>query len=155
MSNLIYGLFVSLLLVPFSNQTTTPTSTKTIVGTWVSIDEGEEKSHIKIYKAKNGLYYGKILKLLFKPEGQENPICTNCPKDDYRYNKPIKGLVVISKLKASKDLKSAKKGKVLDPDSGYIVDCQIELGENSDILKVRGYWKMPSLGVTQTWKRLK
>ena len=157
MNNLIYTLFLSLLLIPFSNQTTIDTSTKTIVGTWISVDDqtGEEKSHIKIYKAKNGMYYGKILKLLFKPEGQENPICTRCPKDDYRYNKPIKGLVVISKLKARKDLKSAKKGKVLDPDSGYIVDCQIELDDDDvDILKVRGYWKMPSLGVTQTWKRL-
>lgn len=154
MSNLIYALLVSLLLVPFSNESV-DTTTKNITGTWISVDDGEEKSHIKIYKAKNGMYYGKILKLLFKPEGQENPVCTRCPEDDYRYNKPIKGLVVISKLKASKDLKSAKKGKVLDPDTGYIVDCQIELGDNSDILKVRGYWKTPRIGVTQTWKRLK
>ncbi|NJN77550.1 MAG: DUF2147 domain-containing protein [Saprospiraceae bacterium] len=156
MSNLIYALSFSLLLVPFSDKTI-ETATKTIVGTWISVDDktGEERSHIKIYKSKNGLYYGKILKLLFKPEGQDNPICTNCPKDDYRYNQPIKGLVVISQLKGSKDLKSAVRGKVLDPETGYIVDCQIELDEdNDDILKVRGYWKMVSIGVTQTWKRL-
>lgn len=159
MSNFIYALFLSLLIVPASIQTTDveEDTTKTIVGTWISIDHnsGKESSHIKIYKAKNGMYYGKVVKLLFKPEGQENPVCTKCPEDDYRYNQPIVGLVVISKLKASKDLKAATKGKVLDPETGYIVDCKIELAGNGDKLKVRGYWKFPSIGQTQTWKRLK
>ncbi|MFK7949633.1 MAG: DUF2147 domain-containing protein [Saprospiraceae bacterium] len=159
MSNLIYGLFLSLLFVPSAIPTTDlETNTdKTIVGTWVSVDHesGEERSHIKIYKAKNGMYYGKIIKLLFQPEGQENPVCTNCPEDDYRYNKPIVGLVVISRLKAVKGLKAATKGKVLDPESGLIVDCKVELAGKGDKLKVRGYWKLPSIGQTQTWKRLK
>lgn len=159
MSNLIYALFLGLIFIPSSVPTTDlhESAEKTIVGTWVSVDHdsGEERSHIRIYKAKNGMYYGKIVKLLFKPEGQENPVCTRCPKDDYRYNQPIVGLVVISRLKASKDLTSAVKGKVLDPESGAIVDCQVELTDNGDKLDVRGYWKLPSLGITQTWKRLK
>lgn len=159
MSNLISVLFLSLLFVPSSILTTdlNEKAEKTIVGTWISVDHdsGEERSHIRIYKAKNGMYYGKITNLLFKPEGQDNPICTRCPKDDYRYNQPIVGLVVISKLKASKDLKSAVKGKVLDPESGAIVDCKIEVADNGNKLKVRGYWKISSLGLTQTWKRLK
>lgn len=158
MNNLICTLLLGLVFIPFSKQKTIPPSTtKTIVGTWISIDDltGEERSHIKIYKAKNGLYYGKLIKLLFKPEGQENPKCTRCPKDDYRYNQPIIGAVLLTQLEGSKDLKSAKKGKVLDPESGYIVDCQVELDDdNDDILKVRGYWKIVSIGRTQTWKRL-
>lgn len=156
MSNLICTLFLSLLFIPFSNQIIIPSSTKTIVGTWISVDDltGEKRSHIKIYKAKNGTYYGKVVKLLFRPEGQENPRCTRCPKGDYRYNQPIVGLVVLSRMKASKDLKSAKKGKALDPESGHIVDCQVELSDDVNILKMRGYWKIPSIGRTQTWIRL-
>ncbi len=39
-----------------------------IVGMWKTIDDdtGEAKSYVKIYKAKNGFYYGKITKLLLK-----------------------------------------------------------------------------------------
>ena len=159
MSNLITVLLLSLLFAQSSILTAdlAENTEKTIVGTWVSVDHdsGEERSHIRIYKAKNGMYYGKIVKLLFKPEGQENPVCTRCPKNDYRYNQPIVGLIVISRLKAAKDLKSAVKGKVLDPESGAIVGCQIEVADNGNKLKVRGYWKLPSIGLTQTWKRLK
>lgn len=158
MSNLIYTLFLGLLFVPSTMPTTSleEDSKKTIVGTWITIDHvsGKERSHVKIYKAKNGMYYGKIIKLVSPPKGNENPLCTKCPKKDYRYNKPIIGLVVISRLKASKDLKSASKGKVLDPETGYLVDCKMELTDD-DKLAVRGYWKVPSIGTTQTWKRLK
>ena len=118
MSNLIYTLFLSLLLIPSTFTLSGENNEATILGTWVTVDDvsGKERSHVKIYRAKNGMYYGKIVKLISPPEGNENPLCTKCPKKDYRYNKPIIGLVVITRLKASKDLKSATKGKVLDPE---------------------------------------
>lgn len=158
MRNLLFTIGLGLTLMTFSSSTTLEEGdAKTIVGTWISVDHdsGEDRSLIKIYKAKNGLYYGKILKLLFDPGVEGTVVCTRCPKDDYRYNQPIIGLVVITKLRANSDLTAAVKGKVLDPETGYIVDCQIELADDGNQLKVRGYWKLPSIGVTQTWKRLK
>jgi uncharacterized protein (DUF2147 family) len=157
MNNLLITTIFSLMLMIFSSSSSLHESeAKTIVGTWISVDHntGEDRSLIKIYKAKNGLYYGKIVKLLFDPGIEGKILCIRCPKDDYRYNQPIIGLVVITRLKANSDLTAAVKGKVLDPESGAIVDCQIELADNGQKLKVRGYWKVPAVGVTQTWKRL-
>jgi uncharacterized protein (DUF2147 family) len=150
MGNLIYLAFFSLLFIPSSSQT--------IVGTWKSVDDqtGQDKSLVKIYKAKNGMYYGKITKLLFKPEGApSNPTCVKCPKNDYRHKKPIKGLVILSKLKASKDLKSADSGKVLNPETGNIYNCKITLIDNGRKLKMRGYIGIPAMGRTQIWSRVK
>lgn len=81
-------------------------SSQTLVGTWKMIDDesGEAKSVIKIFKAKDGLYYGKIIEILDK-DAPKDAKCIRCPKNDYRYNKPIKGLVILSKLKTCKSKK--------------------------------------------------
>jgi len=90
----------------------------TIVGTWKTIDDetGKARSHVKVFKAKNGMYYGKIEKLLNRtPDEGVDPYCEVCPKDDYRYKKRVIGMNIVTKMKASKDVKSASGGQILDP----------------------------------------
>ena len=45
-------------------------------------------------------------------------------------------------------------GKILDPQSGKLYKCLIEL-ENADKLKVRGYIGFSLIGRTQYWHRVK
>ena len=148
MAKLLIGVLISMLFISPSSQT--------IVGSWKTIDDqtGEAKSIVKIFKAKDGLYYGKITKILYRPKGTpENPTCTKCPKNDYRHNKPIEGLVIISKLKGSKDLKTATGGTVLDPETGKSYDCKLTITDNGKKLKMRGYVGIQSIGRTQVWIR--
>lgn len=128
-------------------------SAQTIVGSWKSIDDetGEAKSIIKIYKAKNGKYYGKIEELLNRAKGDEDPYCKECPKKDYRYNKRIITMNIISSMKASSDMKSADSGTILDPKSGKIYKCSMSVSDDGKKLDVRGYIGFSLLGRTQTW----
>jgi uncharacterized protein (DUF2147 family) len=131
---------------------------QTIVGVWKTIDDktGKARSHVKIYKGKDGKYYGKIIKLLnrTKEEG-DDPYCTKCSKKDYRHNKRVIGMNIMTRMKGGKGLKSASGGKILDPKNGKVYGCNMKLSENGKKLKVRGYLGFSALGRTQTWIRLK
>lgn len=119
-------------------------SAQSIIGEWKTIDDntGEERSIVKIYKAKNGKIYGKIVKLLDLSNG-ENPICDKCPDD--RKGKPVLGLVIIKGL--SQNGSNWKGGKILDPENGKEYSCKLWLEDGN--LKVRGYWGI--IYRTQTW----
>ncbi|NNJ55061.1 MAG: DUF2147 domain-containing protein, partial [Bacteroidia bacterium] len=129
-------------------------SSSTIVGTWQTIGDydGKPKSLVKIYKGKNGKYYGKILEYI-DPQLDTNEICAKCPKEDYRYNQRVVGMNIITGLTASEDLKSASGGKVLHPPSGKIYNFTMKLIENGTKMEVRGYLGFELLGRSQTWIR--
>ncbi len=119
------------------------------VGVWKTIDDetGEAKSHVEIYKAGDGTYEGKIVKLLLSPQDKK---CAECPGD--RKNKRLVGMVILDGLKQYDDY--WKKGAILDPESGSEYKCSVwfENG-NKDELKLRGYhWT--GLYRTQTWYRV-
>ena len=128
-------------------------SAQTIVGTWKTVDDetGLARSHVKIYKAKNGKYYGKIIKLLNRqPDEPMDPLCVSCPKNDARYNKKIIGMKIITGL--NKVGEEYKGGKILDPQKGKIYTCKIWLKDQAT-LKLRGY--LGPFYRTQTWYRVK
>ena len=132
-------------------------SQNTIVGTWKTIDDvtGLERSTVKVYKAKNGMYYGKILALHNRqPDEDKDPICEVCPKNDYRHNKKVIGMSIITKMEASSDETSASGGKILDPKNGKIYGCTMEIIEGGAKLKVRGFLGIKALGRNQTWVRV-
>ena len=121
-----------------------------IVGMWKTIDDEtkEEKSYVKIYKASNGFYYGKVTKLLKDPQDKK---CEECKGK--LHNKPIVGMVILIKMKADGD--KLEDGKILDPGNGKFYHCTMELDSN-DKLKVRGSldgWGIA--GRTQYWYRIK
>jgi uncharacterized protein (DUF2147 family) len=119
-------------------------SSSDIVGKWTTIDDetGQAKSIVEIFKKSDGKYYGKILKLLQKPE---NDNCVNC-KDD-RKNKPLLGLEIIRNLK--KEGNEFTSGTITDPKTGKTYKCTIT--RNGEKLNVRGYIGFSLIGRTQTW----
>lgn len=129
-----------------------PDAAADVVGTWKTIDDetGKAKSHVKIYLAKNGKYYGKILKLLNRAEDDKDPSCDVCPEGDYRHGQKIIGMKIVSGLQKKGSTYSG--GTILDPKSGKIYTCKI-WADGADKLKVRGY--IGPLYRTQTWHRVK
>ena len=123
-------------------------SAQDIVGYWKTIDDEthKPKSVVYIYKAKDGKYYGKIVKLFRGPDEEQNPKCDKCPGD--RKNKPIIGMVILTKLeKVGNNMWDH--GRILDPGNGKIYDCKMWL-ENGN-LQVRGYIGWSLIGRSQTW----
>ena len=120
-----------------------------VFGKWKTIDDrsGEARSIIEIYE-ENGKVYGKVVEIL--TEGRENAVCTECTGKDK--DQPIVGMVIIRGL--SKDGDEYNGGKILDPESGKLYKCYIEL-EEDDTLKARGYIGFSLLGRTQYWYRVK
>ena len=119
-----------------------------IVGDWKTVDDktGERRSVVTIYKGSDGLYYGKVSKLLMYQE--LHPRCEACEGEDK--NAPVEGLVIIRGMKAEDG--QLVGGKVLDPESGkfyygkiYVKDGKLVLRGSLDR---RGF-----LGRNQTWVR--
>ena len=116
-----------------------------IVGSWKTIDDktGEEKSIVRIYKATNGKYYGKIEKLFKNPDGK----CVNC-KDDNK-DKPILGMIILTDMKENGD--ELDGGSILDPASGKKYSATISYDKDSGKLKVRGFIGFSLVGRNQYW----
>lgn len=123
---------------------------ESITGEWKTIDDetGEAKSIVEIYE-RNGKYYGKIVKLFRKPNEDQDPLCTKCPKDDARYNQKIIGMEIIKDMKRNGN--DFINGTVLKPDEGTIYRCKLWIEDGK--LMVRGYWGF--LYRTQEWEKVK
>ena len=122
-----------------------------MLGEWVTVDDktGEQRSIVKLYQGKNGLYYGAISKLLIDvPE----KICKLCPNEDK--NKPLEGLVIIRGMQYNEKDNQLQGGRVLDPESGNFYYGKIYLKDGNLVLRgsidKRGF-----LGRNQTWIRKK
>lgn len=119
-----------------------------ITGKWKTIDDesGKAVSVVEVFESK-GRIYGRIIELL-NPKDRDKK-CVNCTGEDH--NKPVLGLTVIKGL--TKD-GAEYNGRILDPKSGKIYKCVVEL-QGQDKLKVRGYIGVSLLGRTQVWERVK
>lgn len=119
-----------------------------ILGDWRTVDDktGEKRSIVTIYKGQDGLYYGKISKMLMYTDLDLK--CDQCKGEDY--NAPIVGLVIIRGMRAEKG--ELVGGKVLDPESGKFYYGKIYLKDGKLVLRgsldKRGF-----LGRNQTWVR--
>ena len=104
-----------------------------IVGEWITVDDktGEQLSVVKIFKATDGLYYGKIVKLLKGNPDEKCVACTGADKD-----KPVVGLIIIRGFQ-EKDgkLVGGDKGRVLDPENGKFYYGKIWLEDGKLILR--------------------
>jgi uncharacterized protein (DUF2147 family) len=117
-----------------------------VTGLWRVVDDkdGIEKSIVQIFE-QNNMYYGRIVQLL--PTSKR----THCEKCFGELKgKPLTGMIIMFDLE--KTPKGGKNGKVLDPGSGNIYSCSIEL-VGPDKLKLRGYLGVPSVGKTSYWNR--
>ena len=123
-----------------------------IVGEWITVDDktGEQLSVVKIFKATDGLYYGKIVKLLKGNPDEKCVACTGADKD-----KPVVGLIIIRGFQ-EKDgkLVGGDNGRVLDPENGKFYYGKIWLEDGKLILR-GSLDKKGILGRSQTWIRKK
>ena len=107
---------------------------------------GERRSVVTIYKGSDGLYYGKISKMLMYTDMELK--CDQCKGEDH--NAPIEGLVIIRGMKAEDG--ELVGGKVLDPESGKFYYGKIYLKNGKLVLRGsldrRGF-----LGRNQEWER--
>ena len=122
------------------------TQVSAILGEWKTVDDktGEQRSVVTIYKGSDGLYYGKVSRLLMYQELDLK--CEACQGEDK--NAPIEGLVIIRGMKAENG--QLVGGKVLDPESGKFYYGKIYLKDGKLVLRgsldKRGF-----LGRNQTW----
>ncbi len=120
------------------------------VGTWKTIDDKtkEPKSFLQIWE-KDGVYYGKVSKLILKKGEDPNPLCTKC-KGSLK-DKPILGMTIMWGLKQNGDEYSG--GNIMDPDNGETYRCKIKLLDGGKKLEVRGFIGISLLGRSQYWHR--
>ena len=119
-----------------------------ILGDWTTVDDktGERRSIVTIYQGSDGLYYGKISRLLMYRELDLK--CEACKGEDQ--NAPIEGLVIIRGMQA-KDGELVG-GKVLDPESGKFYYGKIYLKDSKLVLR-GSLDRRGILGRNQTWER--
>ncbi|MCR5049879.1 MAG: DUF2147 domain-containing protein [Paludibacteraceae bacterium] len=123
--------------------------TNQMLGNWTTVDDktGEKRSIVNIYRASDGLYYGKITKMLIGPKDAK---CTECKGEDH--NAKLEGLIIIRGMQEEKG--ELRGGKVLDPESGKFYYGKIYLKDGKLVLR-GSLDKLGALGRNQTWLRAK
>jgi uncharacterized protein (DUF2147 family) len=119
-----------------------------VVGTWFNEDE---TAHIRIFKATNGKYYGKIEWLKEDPDRLD----VNNP-DEKKQNEPLLGLMILQGFIYETEKLQWNRGTIYDPDNGKTYDCFMWFEENPDILSIKGYvLGMKFIGRETAWRRVK
>lgn len=117
-----------------------------VKGIWYNT---EKTSKIKIFKATNGKYYGKIV-WMEEPEKKdvENP-------DEAKRDDLILGSTIIKGFTFDKDKKQWNGGTIYDPENGKTYDCYMWFdGSEKNILNVKGYvMGMKFVGRQVEWTR--
>ncbi len=119
-----------------------------ILGDWRTIDDktGEMRAVVTIYQGADGLYYGKLSKMLMYTDLDLR--CDKCEGEDR--NAPIEGLVIIRGMH-EKDGELVG-GKVLDPESGKFYYGKIYL-KNGKLVLRGSLDKRGIFGRNQVWER--
>lgn len=119
-----------------------------IRGEWYT--EGNE-SLVKIYRAVNGKYYGKII-WLKEPNRDGKPKVDDKNPDKSKQNVPIIDLLILRSFEYDGD-DTWTGGTIYDPKNGKTYSCTIRM--DGDKLDVRGYVGIPALGRTTVWNKKK
>ena len=115
------------------------------IGLWENV-ESDKVTLIRTYE-EGGKLLGKIEKVLKNNVEDTAATCTKCK--DGNKDKPMAGLQLIWDMQKDGDRWSG--GKLLDPETGRVVNCRLETEEGGKVLKVRG--SIAFLSKTQTWTR--
>ena len=107
-------------------------------------DKGKERSHVEIFE-KDGVYYGKIVKLTTV---SADALCTTCKKE--RKDKPLMGMLMLWNLK--KEAGRYVAGKIYDVEAGKEYKCSI-VQSTPDRLKITA--SLLFLSESHYWTRVK
>lgn len=115
-----------------------------VAGRWKTIDDetGQPKSIVELYE-QGGKLFGKVIKLLNKPQ---DAICEPCTGD--LKGKKIVGMVIVKDMVLDDD--EWEDGTIFDPKKAKTYSCKLWLAD-AKTLKVRGY--LGPFFRTQTWYR--
>lgn len=132
--------FIVATLLSFS----TASAQNQITGKWLS----EDKEGITTIYENNGKYFGKITWLKNPNDEKGKPFTDTENPDKAKRNQPLIGLIILKDFyyKSNK----WEGGTIYDPESGKTYTCTMWL-ENTNTLKVRGYWGL--FYQTQTWTK--
>lgn len=131
-----------LLLLPFGAHAQIDSITRN--WTMVSRKTNENQALIRIFRAADGLYYGKIEKMYKHVDAH----CDKCEGKDK--GKPLLGMMIIRGMKAENGI--LKEGYVLDPLSGKKYYGTISYDTKTEKLKLRGSLdKRGVLGMCLYW----
>ncbi|MCU0395331.1 MAG: DUF2147 domain-containing protein [Chitinophagaceae bacterium] len=115
--------------------------------TWYN---AEKTSRIRIFKATDGKFYGKIVWLKTPNDTNGQPRTDKENPDESRRSKPLMDLIILSGFSASSDPQVLEGGKVYDPNNGKTYCGKLTL--KGDVLDLRGYiCGMSFLGRTAQW----
>ncbi len=116
----------------------------------------EKTAKIRIYRAKNDKYYGKIEYLTEPNDENGNPKTDpENPKQELRDRSRL-GMVIMKSFNWNEEEKKWEDGTIYDPSEGKTYDGYMYFeGDNTDILNLRGYvMGMTWLGRTSQWERI-
>ena len=119
-----------------------------IVGKWLT---EKETSHVKLFKATNGKYYGKIVWLRDEPDklDKNNP-------DESKRNVRLDGLMILMGFEYNEKKDQWEGGTIYDPDNGKTYDCYMWFEDDPDVLIIKGYvMGMKFIGRQTHWKLVK
>lgn len=116
----------------------------------------EKTAHIRIYRAVNGKYYGKIEHLVEPNDANGNPKTDNNNPDKSLRSKPRLGLVIMKSFEWNSSEKRWEDGTIYDPNNGKTYDGYMRFeGDDTKTLYLRGYvLGMTWLGRTSEWERI-
>jgi uncharacterized protein (DUF2147 family) len=115
------------------------------VGLWKHT-EPNKVTLVRTYE-EGGKLFGKVDKVLRNNVEDKEAKCTKCK--DERKDKPMAGLQLFWDMQKDGDKWSG--GKLLDPESGRIVNCKLEPLEGGKSLLVKG--SVSLITKTMTWTR--
>lgn len=117
-----------------------------IVGIWLT---AEDESQVRIFKATNGKYYGKIE---WMKENKDKKDVSN-PVESER-NKPVLGMTILKGFSFNESKKQWEGGTIYDPDNGKTYDCYMWFEGDPSVLQIKGYvLGMKFVGRQTTWKK--
>lgn len=117
----------------------------------------EKTAHIRMYKAKNGFYYGKIEHLVEPNNAEGTPKKDVNNPDETLKNRASLGMVIAKAFKWDESEQKWNNGTIYNPTDGKTYDSYIYFENgNKDQLKLRGFvLGMTWLGKTSEWTRIK
>ena len=139
------------ILIPgflFSVVKLSQTKPTDIIATWLN-EEGTAK--VRIFKAKNKKYYGKIV-WLKEPNRNGKPKMDDENPDKAKRKKPIMGMQILRGFSYDAGDKDWSGGTIYDPKTGKTYSCTITK-KGDKAIKVRGYIGISLIGKTTVWTK--
>jgi len=143
--------FISLLLGVFFIPNLMAQDADKVLGYWLTQD-GD--SQVKIFKSKEGKYYGNI-KWLETPTREDGSIKLDDKNPDSELaKKTIMNLQLLKGFEYDNDDKEWINGTIYDPKSGKTYKCFMWFEERDDVtLHVKGFIGFSLIGSKVEWKR--